>query len=234
MRKSYAFLPLALLVISSFTLTSCEKLVDDHLLSYYRFNGNGNDETGYSNATMTNCSYVVDPTFGNHRVLSLNGTGYADLNTGFDYASRSLSMWFKVTSITEIPSHAFVYNYENNRYGAITVGFWKIDGLNKLQLGASNHNLFYPISLNIWYNAVIVTNEMNYNFYINGNLVDSGSYAEYFNSDLGYQYSVVGANRHFLRNMIGCIAETRLYAKALSAEEVEVIYNEDKPFEFPF
>jgi hypothetical protein len=215
--------------------TSCKKdeikptPTTDHLVSYYQFDGTGKDETGFSNATVKNGTYIIDPSFSSNMVLSFDGTGYVDTNTGFDYPSRSISIWFKASSITTYATNIFVCNYENNLYGSTTIGLQEIGGLPKLQLCLSEYSHYHQITDNVWYNAVIVQNGMDYFFYLDGILVDNGTLPGYYNSDIGYQNSVIGANRYFDRKMTGYVAEVRLYDKALSAEEIQVIYSYSSP-----
>jgi hypothetical protein len=214
---------------------SCEKNdvkptpTTDHLVSYYPFDENGADETGFCDATVKNGTYMIDPSFSGKTVLFLDGTGYVDANKGFDYPERSLSIWFKATSVTTYATNVFVCNYENNLYGSTTIGLQEIGGLPKVQLCLSSFSHYHQISEDVWYNAIIVQDGLNYYFYLDGILVDNGSLSSYFVSDLGYVNSVIGANRYFDRKMSGCISEVRLYNKALSAEEVQVIYKYSAP-----
>jgi hypothetical protein len=228
--KKPLFLITVIFTVLSF---SCEK--DDSttppsygLLSYYRFEKSGQDETSLSNATVVNGTYVSDPLFPEHPVLSLEGTGYADLNSGFDYRSRALSMWFKATSVSTSYTQIFSCAYENYSYGATMAGLEKVDNLDYLRLCFSDVTVYHQINQNQWYNFVMVLDGMNYSFYVDGELIAEGELLTYFNVALGYENSTVGANRYFDRMMSGSIADTRLYKRALTAEEVYDIYHEYK------
>ncbi len=196
------------------------KPTTDHLLSYYKFNDNGNDETGYSNATVTNGQYITDLTFNSGKVLYLNGSAYADLNTGFDYSNRSISIWFNVSEISSEMNVIIASDYQNYEYGLSSMAVQSVAGTEKLVFNLSNNPVYTAISKNEWHNAVMVLDNTSYTYYLDGEVKGYGPITSYITSNLGYQNTVIGISRNFDRNVYGMLAEARFYTKALTAEEV--------------
>jgi|WetSurMetagenome_2_1015567.scaffolds.fasta_scaffold00743_9 hypothetical protein len=200
--------------------------VTDGLLSFYKFNGNGTDQTGYSNASISGGSYIIDNSFPNEQILSLSGYGLADLKEGFNYNQRSVSIWFKATSITSSMTIIFNNDDPSNLYGLSSLGVKEISGADYLEFNYSGVSFYAPISVNEWYHAVEVFDNKVCTYYLNDNLVYSSTAVSYLNSGEGYPNSVIGANRYFDRSFTGYIRYAKIYTKALTAEEVHSLFAE--------
>jgi len=198
--------------------------IEEDLLGYYEFIRNGNDETGNSDATVMNGVYTTDSFFKNFPVLSLNGNSYADLNTGFDFSKRSVSLWFKANSITSSMTVLFCSDYEGNLFGLSAMALKEIDGIDYLQFNYSGASCFTPISENRWYHAVAVFDNLSCTYYLDDQVILSTTAASYLSSSIGYENSVIGANRYYDRKVDGCIKNVRLYKRAITADEVHSLY----------
>lgn len=196
------------------------------LISFYKFNANGTDQTGFANAHVTSGFYTIDPAFPNEQVLSLSGNGYADLNQGFDYNQKSLSLWFKATSISSSMTVIFNNDYSGNIYGLTSLGVKEISGQDYLEFNFCGVSFYAPISINQWYHAVEVFDNKLCTYYLNDKVVYSSTATSYLSSSEGYPNCVVGANRYFDRLFSGYIRYVKIYSKALSAEEVHTLYAE--------
>lgn len=199
---------------------------NEDLILYYKFNGNGYDETGNSDCSVGSATFTSDPLYPGFNVLSLNGSGYADINTAFDYSQRSLSVWFKATSITE--NMTVIFNNDNpfDNYGLSSLAVKEISGIDNLEFNYSGVSFYTPISVNTWYHAVAIFDNLSCKYYLNDQIVYSGMASSYVNSSDGYTNGVIGANRYFDRKFSGNIRQVRLYRKALTADEVHSLYTE--------
>jgi len=198
--------------------------IDEDLLGYYKFIWNGNDETGNSHATVMNGAYTPDSFFADSPVLSLKSAGYADLNTGLDFSKRTVSLWFKANSITPSMTVLFCSDNEDNLFGLSALAIKEIDGIDYLQFNFSGASCFTPISENRWYHAVEVFDNLLCTYYLDGQVILSTTATSYLSSSLGYDNSVIGANRYYDRKIDGCIKNVRLYKRALTASEVHSLY----------
>lgn len=199
---------------------------DEDLILYYKFNGNGTDETGNSDCSLVSATYSSDPLFPGINVLALSGTCYADLNAGFDYSQRSVSLWFKATSITE--SMTVIFNCDNpsDLYGLSSLAVKEISGTDNLEFNYCGVSFYTPISENTWYHVVSVFDNLSCKYYLNDQNIYSATASSYLRSSQGYQNGIIGANRYFDRKFSGYIKQARLYRKALTADEVHSLFTE--------
>jgi hypothetical protein len=200
--------------------------IEEDLLGYYRFNGNGKDETGNCDAMVVNGAYNSDSFFDNSPVLSLNGYCYADLNTGFDFSKRSISVWFKANTISTSMTIIFNSDYEGALFGLSALAVKEVDGVDYLEFNYSGASYYTPISENTWYHAVEVFDNLSCTYYLNDKVILNTTAASYLSSDQGYEKTVIGANRYYDRKLNGYIKDVRLYKRALTAEEVHTLYLE--------
>ena len=184
------------------------------------------DLTNNNTITATSLTYASDGTF------SFNGTSNR-LNLGdpasglLDFGTNSFTLeaWFKLAYLPNAwtgiihkgSSGTQGYAMDINPSNYLTASIQGISGSNQ-------HSAGYLLSANTWYHAVIVFNRVvNMQFYINGNLVSTASYATGNDSsvDTGAALFIGAATDTPQWTFPGSITKTAIYNRALSATEVQ-------------
>jgi uncharacterized protein YjbI with pentapeptide repeats len=204
------------------------------LLAGYKFNGNGNDDTGIYNlvansGTPTYSSGTTADSFLQGRRYINTGTGSLR-NTSLSLASRAFSIAYwvrhKSTSGTVVvlqtitnstPSAAFhIGTRSNNGY---FLGFLSNDL--ECGTGVSGNPTTYPGDVNNWVHLVfVVLPNYNRRIYRNGVLIatDANTTACTCSGDLriGVQFENISQNQD--------ISDLRIYSTGLSATDVATLY----------
>ena len=195
------------------------------LKAFYPLNGNANDQSGIANngATFGDVHYVAGRIC---QAASFDGaTGYISVpgSTSLDLNHFTLAAWINPTAIgnrgriIEKGASNSYYMYLNES-GNPLVGFY--DG--------TFHDLVSPESLqpNTWYFVVGTYNKVSLKLYVDGGLVNSvaASSAPSPTSEpliIGWKFNGIDLD-HFA----GLIDELRIYNIALSASEIQDLYNQ--------
>jgi hypothetical protein len=186
----------------------------------YNLSGFGN--TG----TLTN-----GPTFSSSNSGSIVFDGTNDFinfgNIGSVGNSQTIEVWFNSNSVTDY-RNVFDMNNAGNRgprleqYSAGKMSWVWSAGTN---IGIYNITSQISILSNTWLHTVFTLNSGNYNCYINGTLVESGTSSNgyttlYMNATLGLGYET--------RYYSGNISQTKIYNRALTSQEIVQNYNATK------
>jgi len=215
----------------------CSLLPQDYI-SYWKFEGNTNDEKGVNNGTlMRNASIGIDSEKGN--ILSLGGYGdYVEVadSGSLDIESQiSLSVWVKLKGYSSWPK-IIIKPYQTyadpwELYAIDLRGsgdtprfrFILTDGIPGGNSAILVHNS--TISLNQWYHIVGTYNGNTANLYIDGNLITSQS-ADF---DIGINNMPLGIGARLgMDDVNGLIDDVMIYNRALTAAEVSSIYDIQK------
>jgi hypothetical protein len=154
-------------------------------------------------------------------------------NLGTIGNNQTIEVWFNSNSVTSY-KNVLDMNYSTYNPNTGNVGprleqisgdgliwIWSGDTVNN---GINNVTSTYLISDNQWYHTIFTLESGNYNWYINGTLIDSG------NSPKGYitTYGDVNLGRGFIldpsRYFSGLESSARIYKKTLSEAEVKQNY----------
>jgi len=212
----------------------CSPLPQDYV-SYWKFEGNANDEKGVNNGTLTgNAGIGIDSEKGN--ILSLDGNGdyvgVAD-SSSLDIGDQiSLSVWVKLNSYSSW-SKLIIKPYQADadpwELYTIDLGgngntprFILTDGIPGGNSAILVHNS--TISLNQWYHIVGTYNGNTANLYINGNFVTNQS----ANFDIGINNTSLGIGGFGTYCVNGLMDDVMIYNRALTAAEVSDIYDVQK------
>ena len=203
------------------------------LMAHYPFNGNANDESGRNNhgtvddATLTNDRY-------NSPNRSYNFDGAGDKITFNDQAlpsgstNRTLSVWFKADSLNG-HSDKTIIRYGNQGHGGQSLGLVLRNGkLMPTTWGASNEYLATSVSFDLgaWHHVTWSLESGTAKTYINGTLKDSRAFN--VNTVLGSGY--IGYNPNPAgEDWDGSIDDIRIYNRALNAEEIHELYEQERP-----
>jgi hypothetical protein len=196
----------------------------DGLISFYAFQGNTLDSLGNHNGSENNVQYEEGAD--TNKYLSLNGMDtYVDLNFPFDFESRTINLWFRVTEEQGEISILYVSDNPNLQNGMTIMGVERSDTDVHLTYNFSSQLYTISINENEWYNASITVDHMSYGYYLNGELVKSGNAEYYKNSYNGVETAVVGCGRTVDRSYFyGLIDNLRIYNRALTESEIKSLY----------
>ena len=228
------------IVLLLFGLNSFGQLDSGLIAKYYFNNGNANDDSGNGyDADTVNATLTVDR-FGNtDRAYSFDGLQFINIpySAPFNLDEISISVWFKVLNpdslwqrIVTFPVSAtggnqhfsIMYNFSPEPYKIMTY----FDQ-------ANNQGAVYAVSNdtvnnNLWHHFVgtISTSNLQIISYLDGIPVDTTSFTNAPTPADGH-LQIGRFNYTFNENFIGDIDDIRLYDRAISALEVDSLFNEE-------
>ena len=204
------------------------------LLAGYKFNGNGNDDTGAYNlvansGTPTYSSGTTADSFLQGRRYINTSTGSLR-NTSLSLASRafSISVWLRPKSTSICFFISQVTTYTTNT--AIHIG-WRVNMgyllgfyFNDLECGSgvSGSPTSYPGDVNTWVHMVyVVLPNYNRRIYRNGVLISTDSNTTAFSGTGDIKIGAIFDNN---TNLNVDISDLRIYSSGLSATDVATLY----------
>ena len=172
---------------------------------------NNGTRTGTFTWTSDTPKYQVSTKFSQSRI-QCNGDFLYGLSTA------TLSAWVKLTAYH---SERCMVIYANGRYLTIN-NSGQLSGYSYGKTPAGYYNSNQTIPLNTWTHITIVWDDTTWYFYINGILVNSWACTGTF-TNVG-SYASVGQESNGGRSVSGLISDVRIYATALSADDVKSLY----------
>jgi hypothetical protein len=202
------------------TLGPSEGILPDHLVSYWSFDGNANDSWGTNNGT---CTGGTCPTL-TTGVKGLVNTAYSfdgvddwiscgvPISSSFSYSfwlnQRNLQYWTGLIDGTDLQSVVYTYDF---------IHWAKSSGL---YLDGSS------FSLNTWHHFVLTYN-------ISTNVIEIFKDGVFnVNTTPNYptsSFSIQKLGRVSSYYLNGILDNVRVYNKALTTDEIQMIYNVEKP-----
>lgn len=199
-------------------------LTQDGLVSFYEFNGNAQDKLGNHNGTESHVQYMEGAD--SNQYLSLNGMyGYVDLNFPFDFESKTVNLWFKVTEEQGEISLLYVSDNTDLVNGMTIMGVERWDSDVFLTFNYSSQLYRVNINENVWYNASITNDHGSWAYYLNGELLRAGKTSFFVHSYNGVGSAIVGCGRTIDRSYFdGSVDNLRIYNRALTEPEIKALY----------
>lgn len=192
-------------------------------LALYKLDGNANDESGNYNGTPTNVTYGAG-VFDQAGVFS-GGASFVDLNTALLPSNIfSVSLWINLDSL----STGWLFS----QYTAGVVGrfVFNVTPTGGFQINVSSTNSLSVTNIpvittgNLHHVVVIKDGSNGWTLYADDTLHSTWNSTENIitnqNTILGGDNSVTGSN------MVGSMDQVRIFNKALSAQEVSILYTE--------
>lgn len=198
------------------------------LISCFPFNGNANDGKGLNNGTVTNATLTTDR-FGNANSAYLHDFSSTSINISPAINTSNLSFTYSCWIQPSTSSSIVTMGY----FPIVSVGGQSLT-LNKT---GENYSIYYSgdnstvskefqlnsFVLGQWYQISFVRNGNNYMLYLNSDLIGSGFT---LNSNATYLTNpsiTIGKNTIYSFN--GKIDDVQIYKGALTAEQIQVLFN---------
>jgi|GEM_PF-6369290 len=196
-----------------------------NLVAHYPFNGNANDVSGNGyNGQIKNASLGADRYLKSDECYYFDGDGdYIVLPNSFDYAQKTISLWFNAFSIPSSDKVIIGNDQGNLQYAQFGID---VRQGNTLHLAVGNVGSNVQISTNKWYHLVLVIGASEYKFYVNGELAATNNYTKYHSID-GFSGTHIGVNRK--ENgafFIGAVDEIKVFNVALNDTEAKNLYSQ--------
>ena len=208
-----------------------EEQADPNLIAYWKLDGDATDSAGTNDGTI----YGATPTTGQiNDALDFDGSGnYVDVGSTSELklvTAGSISVWVKPNSLYQ---NSIINKRGGSNGGNKNENYWLVFGsVNSCAMiigdGSDYAEAEIPIenfSLDNWYHIVGFWDSANVMIYLNGDLkgIQPNTLSGVITSDsyplrIGYDSR---AGWHF----DGTIDDVRIYNRALSAEEIEQMYN---------
>ncbi len=215
---------------------SLEKgLVSHWTLNQDRYNPSINrviDSTPYNNNGINYGAIFTEDRFNEENgAMSFNGTSnyIGELDPSSLLTTKySVSAWFKSNSTTPLNT---IFATESSSYG-FQVGFLNQPNIGEISFysgaGGNNDSLISSsnnYNNNNWHHVVFTRDGNNIYLYINGELDSSRLRVNLNLTDLSLQ---IGNHRNLSRHFNGLLDDIRIYNRAISEEEVNLLYNSYK------
>ena len=217
--------------------------VTEGLIAYYPFNGNANDESDNSNhGTVSGATLTTDRNGNTNSAYSFDGVDdYIDLGNSAlfflgKYDGFTISAWVKSNEILgSLPDGQTIFSKyiaaSDNRF----YSFYIVDE-HDLRFAAwlngardTRNDVQYDIGFE-WIHVVAVGNTESYKLYLDGMEVASSDKIFEMKTGTTTANAMIGAVHHstttYDLNFDGAIDEVRVYNRALSASEIQAIFNQ--------
>lgn len=189
----------------------------------YNFDGDVNDLSGYYNCTAYNISYTTGKF---NQALNLSGNSYVSLQNIYTYFTKNkpftVSLWFKTN--TNLGSTNFILSF----------GDWLDGGFrftpDHIQIGTNGTNTNIPLMRNntllgAWNHMVICFSNNTLTVYMNNVLIKTVNNINY-EILVDRMYLGIAYNGGLEYAFTGQIDQFRIFDRALTADEVTILYNE--------
>lgn len=210
-------LPLfVLFFISSYSFSQC-------LVSSYQFDGSALDGTGTNNGVLNGAIATADRNGASNAALDFDGTNdYIQVAEDFDYAERTVCVWFRAESMAATGRHIFAIDHPALTYGFTSATISDISGTPTLVVSvgstsAATHQ--EPINFNQWYHLAVVRSASNYKIYLDCALLNTFTLGT-STSAMGTNATFFGCSRNMDRFFDGQLDDAKIYDCALTATEI--------------
>lgn len=195
-------------------------------LAHYPMDGYGEDLRGYAPGILHGTASAINRFGHAHGALSFDGVDdYLELSSDFDLEYRTISLWFKASSIS--PNVQVLFNADHPMFNFGSVGLHILEKDNKKILNTNNGGCPGPeteVAPGEWYQAVVTTDPKKFALYLNGKLVNEVT-RHSRHSKNGLFNTTVSASRLLDRHFEGSLDDLKIFDQVLTEEQVFFMYN---------
>lgn len=224
MKKSFFYF---IIIFSTINILHSQSIIDG-LVAHWPFNANANDESGNGYDGLVYGATLTTDRNGNiNSAYQFDGlNSYIDIPNISGNNLQTVSIWLKPNDFGTGYGNNFINLKNTLSAEAIYLSASGHAGY-KQGIYSSVHELIGPtLSLGLWSHLVIVRNYLNVKFYLNGILQNDKN----FNSGAPTQILLsIGEGTSDRGNFNGAIDDVIIYNRALTEEEVQIIYNDSNP-----
>lgn len=205
---------------------------DPSLVAYYPFNGDANDYSGNGNHGTVYGATLVEGRSGQcynfdgvNDYIDCGSSPILKLNTG-----GTISAWVNFTSFNGTSWSNTIVGKGGSSWANHHYILFKASGTNKLLFSISDGSNYLngngpyttDINLNEWYYVVATWDSTKKSIYLNGQLCQSvNSIIMPIDTPAPVSIGRTGSNGYYTD---GCIEDVRIYNRALSADEIGLLY----------
>jgi Concanavalin A-like lectin/glucanases superfamily/Bacterial TSP3 repeat/Lectin C-type domain len=206
--------------------------ITEGLVSYYRMDGNANDETGVNSNGVTDFVTQATDRYGNEKsALFFDGTNSIcklEKILGIDLTnSFTITLWFRRWNTTQNQSQIISFSDSVNQ----TLAFIGLDKQNSIIFGyPTNSNGFAYLNGNSrlpskWIHLSLVHNQNKYfRVYLNGAVIANTLLSQAFETPINGQIGITLGGIETNTKYKGYLDDIRIYNKALTEEDLFAVY----------
>jgi hypothetical protein len=211
----------------------------DSLVAKYTFNGNVLDVSGNGNHATINTAELTTDRFGNLGAYEFNNSNIEIENQFFDnsWGNYTISVWFLIDDLSKsmqtifntIPhdGESISFNHENEPQ---KLSHWKTKTVGDHQwstFGGTGNPFYDGVEENTWYFLTVVKNGFEFDYYINGNLIQTTIISESNHSGLAsLRFGNIGTSS--MEYLSGKIDDFSLWNRSLTQSEILDVYNAEE------
>jgi len=207
--------------------------LSDRLQGYWKFDGNGNDSSGYGRDLSVFGASYGSGIIGQALVMTGSGTTYAQrpVSDGlFDFSSGvfTIQAWVNYHALPAVPQVLL------EKFSRQTGPGWTLNRLedNRYQFYWNSNSLETPvqsIATDMWYQVVVVHSASSLEIYLDGSSIASKSQVAQSASDnplLVGRRSAEDPSGPF--NVNGSLDEVAIWNRALTSQEISALWNDGR------
>jgi len=189
---------------------------DDSAIATYPFNGNTNELSNTYNGTRTGSGGYVNGLL--EQAIELKGNDRAALPDNLipEKSSFSVSFWFKVDSVSNRRWIAY-FRYTTKLIVEVNNGSFRI-------WNDDWSSTFENVNSDTWYHVVVVYNHdiTEFEFFLNAQSVHTNTKEVQRENKVNF----IGGGQNNEYDMNGYVDQLRIFNKAITQEEVDILYIE--------
>ena len=197
------------------------KFPEEGLLHYWALNGNAVDAKGGANGTASGVSYVTGV---NGQAAKFIAGSYVQVPININLSQWTVLCWLNVRE--NIYSDDGIIIYRSGQKSVYGICYTGSTGRIYVYDGNSYVYSDYQMNPNTWNLLTLSCDGSGIKYYMNGKMFDSVGYKRLFLQNT----SKIGRDDLSIleRSFRGSIDEMAIWNRALSAEEVQLLYNQGK------
>ena len=205
-------------------------VLTDNLVAYYKLDGNANDSHGTYNGTVSGAATTSTGKI--NTAYTFDGDDYISIGRPVTN-NFSISLWVKITEFPSTTTPRQICTLGGDSATPSPTNYFYVTTTQDDIINAGNHAsgiVTDTLSTGVWYHIVYMSSTSSSELYINGVSQGTGSGQSEYSSG----YCAIGNLRSQDDCVNGIIDEVGIWSRALTASEVEELYNSGAGLSYPF